>query len=318
MNWTTLFKKFTNWKYFIWLLAVVFLSISSYTNAWTLTNCSTSITDNGDWDFSYNYNWCNPSYIPLSSLPFDENWDLEITASSNLGEYWICYFDENQLPEGASVSSESCSLYIWLYACNQGYEDENWNYQPCEPSQTFYLTETDDIIIDSINRDNYPNWIYVHIDNADFSKSYYPEDSDDEEKITYLPNLSTNIIFEWTVEPDEPDEPWTWWNENTPINPDNPEEWWNTGWLVVWWTTNFAPIITQLGNIAGEFIPYMIYIAIACLWIAIVYRAIKYILWYLQNKSKGAIWREWMKERRRRRRRNRRFIRSVKNQTYQK
>lgn len=78
---------------------------------------------------------------------------------------------------------------------------------------------------------------------------------------------------------------------------------------------NFTPIIDKLQTIAGEVIPYMIYIALACLWITLAYKAIKYIINYLDYNLPRQQ-RNLMKERRRRRRRNRRFVRSVKNHTY--
>lgn len=61
-------------------------------------------------------------------------------------------------------------------------------------------------------------------------------------------------------------------------------------WNIINEGTNiFVPIMDKLGNIANEFIPYMIYIAIACLWISLAFTAVKYILWYLKSKSQNAI-----------------------------
>jgi hypothetical protein len=54
-------------------------------------------------------------------------------------------------------------------------------------------------------------------------------------------------------------------------------------------TSAFAPIVDKLGNIATEFIPYLIYVAIACVWVALAFRAVKYILWYLSGKAKWAV-----------------------------
>lgn len=48
-------------------------------------------------------------------------------------------------------------------------------------------------------------------------------------------------------------------------------------------TEAFTPIIDKLGNIASEFLPYMLYIAIACLWIYLMYGAVKMIIRYIQD-----------------------------------
>lgn len=85
-----------------------------------------------------------------------------------------------------------------------------------------------------------------------------------------------------------------------------------SGEIITNGVNNFTQIIDKLWTIAGEIMPYMLYIALTCLWITLAYNAVKYIIWYTENKTKI----EWMKERRRRRRRNRRFTRSVKNHTY--
>lgn len=270
------------------LILSLFLSIIwfiGFTSAWTLTNCSTSVTDNWDGDYSFNYNWCSPSYISLSSLPFDEDWMLDITVISNLSNAWVCYFDEDELPEGASVSSESCSLRIWFYACNEGYEDEEWNYVPCENTDEVYLTESESDYTVGLDREYYPNWVYVHIENADFGKDYYLEDWETLENITYLPNLSATLTFEWTVEPDEPDEPdepWTWWNENPPVIPDNPSEWWNWWNIVPDWS--LVAVIVWVFSVFWELIPYVVYIWIWILLVTIWFYAIRRLVNWLSDK----------------------------------
>ena len=108
-----------------------------------------------------------------------------------------------------------------------------------------------------------------------------------------------------------------WWNE-----------WWNTWWWTEWWWESwweswwivaggisaFSWITERLGNIAGEFLPYMVYIAIACLGIALLFKALKYLLWFTSNQSQNSIsGRSGMQERRNRRRRNRRFQRAIHN-----
>lgn len=62
-----------------------------------------------------------------------------------------------------------------------------------------------------------------------------------------------------------------------------------TGNIIANGTTAFEPIVTRLGEIATEFLPYMIYVAIGCLGVALAFRALKYILWYLQGKAKWAV-----------------------------
>ena len=62
-----------------------------------------------------------------------------------------------------------------------------------------------------------------------------------------------------------------------------------TGNIIANGTAAFSPIVDKLGAIATEFLPYMIYVAIACLGVALAFRALKYILWYLQGKASGAV-----------------------------
>lgn len=62
--------------------------------------------------------------------------------------------------------------------------------------------------------------------------------------------------------------------------------------IIEWWTEAFSWIIDRLWSIFWEFWPYIIYIAIACLGISLLFRVLKYILWYLKSKSKNAIMNE--------------------------
>ena len=48
-------------------------------------------------------------------------------------------------------------------------------------------------------------------------------------------------------------------------------------------TTAFSPIVDKLGDIATEFVPYLIYIAIAVLGVALTFKVVKWILWYLKG-----------------------------------
>lgn len=54
-------------------------------------------------------------------------------------------------------------------------------------------------------------------------------------------------------------------------------------------TAAFSPIVDKLWAIATEFLPYMIYVAIACLGVALAFRALRYILGYLQGKATWAV-----------------------------
>lgn len=54
-------------------------------------------------------------------------------------------------------------------------------------------------------------------------------------------------------------------------------------------TATFTPVINRLLEIAGEFVPYLIYIAIWALWVSLLWKAVKYILGYLKGKSTRAV-----------------------------
>lgn len=54
-------------------------------------------------------------------------------------------------------------------------------------------------------------------------------------------------------------------------------------------TAEFAPVLTRLFEIAKEFIPYLIYVGIGALSVSLVWKAVKFIMWYLAGKSKRAV-----------------------------
>lgn len=54
-------------------------------------------------------------------------------------------------------------------------------------------------------------------------------------------------------------------------------------------TSAFTPIVDKLGAIATEFIPYLIYIAIAVLGIALTFRVVKWILGYLKGGAMRSV-----------------------------
>lgn len=54
-------------------------------------------------------------------------------------------------------------------------------------------------------------------------------------------------------------------------------------------TATFTPVLERLLEIAQEFVPYMIYIAIGALGVSLLWRAVKYILGYLKGKSTRAV-----------------------------
>lgn len=54
-------------------------------------------------------------------------------------------------------------------------------------------------------------------------------------------------------------------------------------------TGTFTPVINRLLEIAQEFVPYLIYIAIGALWVSLLWKAVKYIMWYLAGRSKRAV-----------------------------
>lgn len=54
-------------------------------------------------------------------------------------------------------------------------------------------------------------------------------------------------------------------------------------------TATFTPVINRLLEIAQEFVPYFIYIALGALGVSLLWWAVKMIMWYLRGKSKGAV-----------------------------
>ena len=54
-------------------------------------------------------------------------------------------------------------------------------------------------------------------------------------------------------------------------------------------TAEFTPVLERLLQIAQEFVPYFIYIAIGVLGVSLLWRAVKYIMWYLAWRSKWAV-----------------------------
>lgn len=54
-------------------------------------------------------------------------------------------------------------------------------------------------------------------------------------------------------------------------------------------TATFAPVFTRLWEIAQEFVPYFIYIALWALGISLLWKAVKYIMGYLAGRSKRAV-----------------------------
>lgn len=63
---------------------------------------------------------------------------------------------------------------------------------------------------------------------------------------------------------------------------------WNNEWwtIIQWWIDTFTPVISRMLEIAGEFIPYIVYIFIWYLGVILLWNAVKYILWYLKKKSR--------------------------------
>ena len=53
--------------------------------------------------------------------------------------------------------------------------------------------------------------------------------------------------------------------------------------------TTFKPVMDRLFDIAQEFIPYFIYIAGGALVIALIWKAVKYIMGYLAGRSKRTV-----------------------------
>lgn len=190
MNWTTLFKKFTNWKYFIWILTVILLSIGSYTNAA---------------NYEFTALWTN--YSPNNFVA---------TTNLNLSDY-------------------SCNLSECRFIMEDLDDDENTCYS---------------LLFDWNILDNQVPYRCTEWHNIRVNTNEYP--------------FSTIKFSDWNT-------------------------WQNWGNIIQWWTENFTPIITKLINIASEFIPYMIYIVVACLWVTLAFKALKYIIWYLQRKAKWAV-----------------------------
>lgn len=62
-----------------------------------------------------------------------------------------------------------------------------------------------------------------------------------------------------------------------------------TGTILTEGTATFAPVLTRLFDIAKEFIPYIMYIAIWALTVSLVWKAVKFALWYLAWRSKRAV-----------------------------
>lgn len=54
-------------------------------------------------------------------------------------------------------------------------------------------------------------------------------------------------------------------------------------------TATFTPVLERLLEIAKEFVPYFIYIAIGVLGVSLIWKAVKYVMWYLAWKSKRAV-----------------------------
>jgi len=63
----------------------------------------------------------------------------------------------------------------------------------------------------------------------------------------------------------------------------------STGAILTNGTATFTPVINRLLEIAQEFVPYMIYICLWCLGVALLWKAVKFIMWYLAWKSKKAV-----------------------------
>lgn len=62
-----------------------------------------------------------------------------------------------------------------------------------------------------------------------------------------------------------------------------------TGTVLTNGTATFTPVLERLLQIAQEFVPYFIYIAIGVLGVSLLWKAVKYIMWYLAWRSKWAI-----------------------------
>ena len=62
-----------------------------------------------------------------------------------------------------------------------------------------------------------------------------------------------------------------------------------TGAVLANGTATFTPVLERLLEIAQEFVPYLIYIAIWALGVSLLWKAVKYIMWYLAGRSKRAV-----------------------------
>ena len=55
------------------------------------------------------------------------------------------------------------------------------------------------------------------------------------------------------------------------------------------WTAAFTPIVDKLGDIATEFVPYLVYIAITVLGVALTFKVVKWILGYLKGGAMKSV-----------------------------
>lgn len=62
-----------------------------------------------------------------------------------------------------------------------------------------------------------------------------------------------------------------------------------TGTVLAEGLTTFKPIIDRMWELTGEFVPYLIGIAIAALWISLTWRVVKFILGYLRGKASKSV-----------------------------
>lgn len=62
-----------------------------------------------------------------------------------------------------------------------------------------------------------------------------------------------------------------------------------TGNVLADGTATFTPVLNRLLEIAQEFVPYLIYIAIGALSVSLLWKAVKFMMWYLAGKSKRAV-----------------------------
>lgn len=232
------------------------------------------------------YNWenpiewyCSPSSVSVSSLSPDEDWyvriinpnwfaDITNYCDSNRSEYWV----------------NSCTYEIWFYNCLWEYVDWEWNYSPCEPIDyytcDYYFDSETSYICDGtlIDLNNYWDTIYYWVYNSDFS---FCLDETCEEM--FVPSTTMNISLSYEdIEPDEPDEPWTWWNENPPVIPDNPSDWWNWWNIVPDWS--LVSVIVWVFSVFSELIPYVVYIWIWILLVTIWFYAIRRLVNWLSDK----------------------------------